>query len=68
VRVNTEITTRRADEAGPPQGAQTDSIVPDHAPRKLSFAENVVLTIKVLTVAAVLVAALWGINVWTSAR
>ena len=68
MRVNIETATRRPDEAGPPEGAQTDSVVHDHAPRKLSFTENVIMTIKVLTVTAVVLAALWGLNVWTSAN
>ena len=68
MRVNTETTTRRLDEAGPPEDAQSQSIIHDHAPQKLSFVENVILTIKVLTVAAVVLAALWGINVWTSSK
>ena len=68
MRVNVETTTRRPDEAGPPEGAQTDSVVHDQAPRKLSFTENVIMTIKVLTVTAVVLAALWGLNAWSSAN
>jgi hypothetical protein len=40
----------------------------EHAPRKMTFAENVVLTIKVLAGFGLLGAALWGIRLWTSAR
>jgi hypothetical protein len=36
--------------------------------RKLTFAENAILTIKVLAGFAVLGAVLWGVNLWTSAR
>ena len=39
----------------------------EHTPRKLSVAENVILTIKVLVGFAVLGAALWGITVWKAA-
>lgn len=39
-----------------------------HAPRKLTFAENVILTIKILGGFGLLGAALWGISLWTSTR
>jgi hypothetical protein len=38
-----------------------------HAPRKLSLAENLILTIKVLLGFGALGAALWGISLWKSA-
>ena len=38
-----------------------------NGPRKMTFAENVILTIKVLTGFGLLGAALWGISVWKSA-
>ena len=50
---------------GPDFGA---GMAEDHAPRKMTIAENVILTIKILAAAALLIAALWGINHWTSAR
>lgn len=40
----------------------------DHAPRKLTATENLILTLKVLAGAAVVLAALWGANQWTSAN
>jgi len=46
----------------------TDATVDTHAPRHLTAAENVILTIKVLAIAGVLIAALWGLNLWTSAK
>ena len=46
--------------------AEVDVTTDAHAPRKLTFAENVVLTIKVLGGFGVLGAALWGISLWTS--
>jgi hypothetical protein len=47
---------------------ESNSLQDEHqAPRKLSFAENVILTIKVLVGFGVLGAALWGISVWKSA-
>ena len=39
-----------------------------YTPRKLTFAENAILTIKVLAGFGLLGAALWGINLWTSAE
>lgn len=50
-----------------PQQAQDDATAAPHAPRKLTFAENAVLTIKVLAGAALLLGAIWGINTWTAA-
>jgi hypothetical protein len=37
-----------------------------HAPRHLTLAENAVLTVKVLAVAGVILAVLWGIDAWTT--
>jgi hypothetical protein len=37
-----------------------------HAPRKLTFGENVLLTIKVLVGFGLLGAALWGMSLWKS--
>jgi hypothetical protein len=38
-----------------------------YAPDKLTFKDNVVLTIKILAIAGSLLAALWGLSAWTSA-
>jgi hypothetical protein len=43
------------------------SLDEQHLPRKLSFAENVMLTIKVLLGFGALGAALWGLSLWKSA-
>lgn len=40
----------------------------NHAPRKLTFTENLILTFKVLAGAALVLAALWGANHWASAN
>ena len=37
-----------------------------HMPRNLTFAENALLTVKVLLGAGLMVAALWGLNLWLS--
>ena len=39
----------------------------DHTPRKLSFAENVALTAKVLAGAGLVILVLWALNKWTTA-
>ena len=50
--------------------SETNTIESDasaHAPRKMTVAENVVLTVKVLLGFGLMGAALWGISVWKSA-
>jgi hypothetical protein len=39
-----------------------------HAPRPLTLAENIALTLKVLGVVGLLGAALWAANLWTAAN
>jgi len=39
-----------------------------HAARKLTFAQNAMLTLKVLVGFGLLGIALWGINLWTAAK
>jgi len=39
-----------------------------HAPRPLTFAENMVLTLKLLAGAGLLSAALWAASLWTAAN
>jgi len=38
------------------------------APRPLTLAENVILTLKLLVSAGLLGAALWGVNLWTTSN
>jgi hypothetical protein len=52
------------EEMKPVQGDKTES----HAPRKMTFTENLMLTVKVLAGFGLLGAALWGLNLWTAAR
>jgi hypothetical protein len=66
--MNNERTTQRPNETGPQQDVPACDVIQDHAPRHLSFAENVILTIKVLAGAGLVLAALWGMNVWTSVQ
>jgi hypothetical protein len=44
----------------------TDEKNTAYAPRKLSLSENVMLTIKILAIAGLILAALWGISEWAS--
>ena len=53
-------------EAGKTTNDREQDVVHDHAPRKLTFAENVILTLKVLAILGLIGAALWGANHWTS--
>jgi len=41
---------------------------PSYAPRKMSFAENAIMTIKLLAGFAIIGAALWCISVWTAVK
>ncbi len=41
---------------------------PSYAPRKMSFAENAIMTIKLLAGFALIGAVLWGISVWTAVK
>jgi hypothetical protein len=45
-------------------GAESDP----YTPRKLTLAENAILTVKVLGMLGVIGAAIWGFNFWTSAQ
>ncbi len=38
-----------------------------HVPRKMTLAENVILTVKVLAAFGLMGAGLWGISLWKSA-
>jgi hypothetical protein len=48
--------------------AEVDGATEVYRPRKMTFAENVILTIKVLAGFGLLGAALWGISLWNAAR
>jgi len=40
----------------------------EHMPRKLTLAQNVILTAKVLLCSALILGALWGVNQWTAGK
>lgn len=53
----------------PRPAASEDARADDaHAPRPLTLAENIVLTLKVLAGLGLLGAALWTANLWTAAQ
>ena len=46
----------------------TEPVSDPYTPRKLTFAENAILTVKVLGTLGVIGAAIWSFNLWTSAQ
>ena len=40
----------------------------DHAPRKMTLAANLILTVKLLAGAGAMFAAFWGIDQWAGAK
>jgi hypothetical protein len=48
--------------------AEVDGATEVNGPRKMTFAENVILTIKVLAGFGLLGAALWGLSLWKAAK
>lgn len=51
----------------PAVAAESDETPSVHAPKKLTPMQNLIMTLKVLAGAALLLAAIWGLNAWTSA-
>ena len=49
-------------------GAELTDATDEHAPRKMTFTQNAILTIKVLVGFGLLGAALWGANMWTAPK
>jgi hypothetical protein len=45
-----------------------DAPAADSAPRRMTFAENAILTLKVVGAFLLLGAGIWGINLWKSTR
>ena len=43
-------------------------VAEDHEPRKMTLAETVILTIKILAIAGLIMASLWGTSYWKSAQ
>ena len=51
-----------------PDVSKNDPAIEKNAPRRLTLAENVVLTIKLLGGLGLVGAALWAVDLWTAAR
>jgi hypothetical protein len=67
MRITDEKTGLEPIEDRGPKAAATYTADDPHAPHKVTFRENVMLTIKVLAIAGLLIAALWGISLWKAA-
>lgn len=65
MRVKDQISAQQQREEARAQ-ATAEAADDRHAPRKLTFAENVILTVKVLAVAGLLLVTLWGLSLLTS--
>jgi hypothetical protein len=65
MKVEAENTGQRPSQSRAIQPETTAVVGSEYAPRKLTFAENVILTMKVLAMAGLLVAILWAIGLWT---
>jgi hypothetical protein len=65
MRGNDELSAQQRESAA---GQQTTTGTGDdrHTPRNLTFAENALLTVKVLVGAGLMLAGLWGLNLWLS--
>ena len=66
MRVTKGVETAQRGETREPEVDTHGGAANAHAPRKMTFAENVLLTIKVLGTIGLLGAALWGMSLWTS--
>ena len=47
---------------------ESETTSDEHMPRKLTLAQNVILTAKVLLCSALILGALWGVNQWTAGK
>ncbi len=68
MRVKNHIAPQGQRQGGAHEQATTGATDDRQAARKLTFAENAVLTVKVLAGAGLVLAALWGLSLWTSAN
>ncbi len=66
MRVNNEISAQQQGEQYAREQERVHAANDKHKPRKLTFAQNVILTIKILAVAGFVLTALWGLSLWTS--
>lgn len=68
MRTNKELDTVRRSQALASEAKDHYAGVDAHAPRKVTFGENVILMIKLFSVLGLLGAALWCIDLWMTAR
>jgi len=47
---------------------ESETTSDEHMPRKLTLAQNLILTARVLACAALILGALWGVNQWTTGK
>jgi hypothetical protein len=66
MRVNNKPSAQQQRESAASQQEITEVGDDRHMPRKLTFAENAILTVKVLLGAGSVLIALWSLNLWTS--
>ena len=67
MKATTEMSAPQQAESGAREQQKSAPKV-DHMPGKLTFAQNVIGTIKVLAIAALVIAVLWGLDLWTSSK
>lgn len=66
--VANRVKTGQRVESRAPEADVSSAATNERAPRKMTFAENAKVTIQVLAGFGLLGAALWGVELWTSAR
>jgi len=67
MKARTEMSAQQAESRAREQEKYEGANI-GHVPGKLTFAQNVIGTIKVLAIAGLLIAALWGLDLWTSGK
>jgi hypothetical protein len=68
MKAKTEMSAQQQAESGAPEQQKSEAPNVDHVPRKLTFAQNVIGTIKVLAIAGLVIAALWVLDLWASSK
>ena len=68
MRVNKQMNAAPRSESRIQQTETGDAGPGAYTPRKMTFSENLTMTIKILVGFGLLGVALWGISLWTEAR
>ena len=66
MRVKDEAFTQEHRKNSVVEQATSEAADDRYAPRKLTFAENALLTVKVLAGAGLVLATMWGLSLWKS--